>query len=118
MEGTAAADDAVAAEQSPSSLSVSATDGIGEDKKRWPLTIREVGLAFAVVFGFLAGLLGVYMTMPASDYSFLKLPRTLEDIQILRYPLFFFCIPVSGCGVKFPVQIFRLYIYIFFLICA
>lgn len=112
MEGTAAADDAVAAEQSPSSLSVSATDGIGEDKKRWPLTIREVGLAFAVVFGFLAGLLGVYMTMPASDYSFLKLPRTLEDIQILRYPLY----PCFWMWCKVPCSNIQI-IYIFFNLC-
>ncbi|KAK1379099.1 Inositol 1,3,4-trisphosphate 5/6-kinase family protein [Heracleum sosnowskyi] len=32
-------------------------------------------------FGFL---LCVYLTMPASDYSFLKLPKTLQDLQILR----------------------------------
>lgn len=83
MEGGGGAAAAAAAqEQSPSFLS--ATNGNGKDKNRWPLTFREVGLAFGVVFGFLAGLLGVYMTMPASDYSFLKLPRTLEDIQILR----------------------------------
>ncbi|MBA0609725.1 hypothetical protein Godav_021737, partial [Gossypium davidsonii] len=33
---------------------------------------------------FLLGLAGVYLTMPASDYSFLKFPRSLEDLQLLR----------------------------------
>ncbi|CAI9095318.1 OLC1v1031241C1 [Oldenlandia corymbosa var. corymbosa] len=44
----------------------------------------EVMAACGVVLGFLLGLGAVYFTLPASDYSFLKLPRTLEDIQILR----------------------------------
>lgn len=51
---------------------------------RFPLSFWEVTVASSVVFGFVIGLLGVYLTMPASDYSFLKLPRTLEDLQILR----------------------------------
>ncbi|KAK6947402.1 SNARE associated Golgi protein [Dillenia turbinata] len=52
--------------------------------KEYPLTIWEVGIAGGFVASFLVGLLCVYWTMPASDYSFLKLPRTLEDLQILR----------------------------------
>ncbi|KAK2994195.1 hypothetical protein RJ640_017815 [Escallonia rubra] len=51
---------------------------------KFPLTFWEVTAAGGVVLGFVVGLLGVYLTMPASDYSFLKLPRTLEDLQILR----------------------------------
>lgn len=51
---------------------------------RFPLSSREVAAASTVVLVFVLGLLGVYLTMPASDYSFLKLPRTLEDLQILR----------------------------------
>lgn len=51
---------------------------------KYPLKFWEVMGASGVVLGFLMGLVGVYMTMPASDYSFLKLPRTLEDLQILR----------------------------------
>ena len=51
---------------------------------KYPLKFWEVLGASGVVLGFLMGLVGVYMTMPASDYSFLKLPRTLEDLQILR----------------------------------
>ncbi|KAA8525858.1 hypothetical protein F0562_007713 [Nyssa sinensis] len=51
---------------------------------KFPLTFWEMAVASAVVLGFLLGLLCVYLTMPESDYSFLKLPRSLEDLQILR----------------------------------
>ncbi|OWM64159.1 uncharacterized membrane protein At4g09580 [Punica granatum] len=51
---------------------------------KFPLNHREVAGAALVLLGFALGLLGVYLTMPASDYSFLKLPRTLDDLQILR----------------------------------
>ncbi|KAL5973882.1 hypothetical protein ACLOJK_030541 [Asimina triloba] len=51
---------------------------------KFPLTALEVAAAATVVLGFGMGLSCVYLTMPASDYSFLKLPRSLEDIQILR----------------------------------
>ncbi|XP_065877228.1 uncharacterized membrane protein At4g09580 [Euphorbia lathyris] len=50
----------------------------------FPLNVWEVTVAFTVILGFSLGLFGVYLTMPASDYSFLKLPRNLEDLQILR----------------------------------
>ncbi|KAH7515003.1 hypothetical protein FEM48_Zijuj11G0150200 [Ziziphus jujuba var. spinosa] len=55
---------------------------VGSDNK-FPLSFWEVTVASSVVLGFLLGLLGVYLTMPDSDYSFLKLPRNLEDLQIL-----------------------------------
>ncbi|KAK9667821.1 hypothetical protein RND81_13G013000 [Saponaria officinalis] len=51
---------------------------------KFPLTMWEISAASGVVIAYLLGLLGVYLTMPSSDYSFLKLPRTLEDLQILR----------------------------------
>lgn len=51
---------------------------------KFPLSVWEVAAASTVVLGFVVGLLCVYLTMPASDYSFLKLPHTLEDLQILR----------------------------------
>ncbi|XP_057976865.1 uncharacterized membrane protein At4g09580 [Malania oleifera] len=51
---------------------------------KFPLTFWEMTAASGVVAGFLLGLLCVYLTMPVSDYSFLKLPRSLEDLQILR----------------------------------
>lgn len=51
---------------------------------KFPLTVWEVMAVIGVVLGFVLGLKGLYFTMPASDYSFLKLPRTLQDLQILR----------------------------------
>ncbi|XVE65315.1 hypothetical protein DITRI_Ditri07aG0171000 [Diplodiscus trichospermus] len=53
-------------------------------KPSFPLSFWEVTVASTVVMGFVLGLIGVYLTMPVSDYSFLKLPRSLEDLQILR----------------------------------
>ena len=53
-------------------------------KPSFPLTFWEVAVASTMVIGIFLGLVGVYLTMPASDYSFLKLPRNLEDLQILR----------------------------------
>ncbi|KAK7360911.1 hypothetical protein VNO77_02929 [Canavalia gladiata] len=51
---------------------------------KFPLTFFEAATASAVVLGFVLGLFAVYLTMPHSDYSFLKLPRTLQDLQLLR----------------------------------
>ncbi|KAL4570470.1 hypothetical protein LXL04_026125 [Taraxacum kok-saghyz] len=47
-------------------------------------TNGEMASATAVVLGFAVSLVGVYLSMPDSDYSFLKLPRTLEDLHVLR----------------------------------
>ncbi|CAO2819627.1 unnamed protein product [Amaranthus hypochondriacus] len=55
-----------------------------KSSSKFPLTMWEVSAASMVVIAYGLGLLGVYLTMPPSDYSFLKLPRTLEDLQILR----------------------------------
>ncbi|XP_068635201.1 uncharacterized membrane protein At4g09580-like [Aristolochia californica] len=57
------------------------------DGSKFPLTLGEMAAASSVVLGFLLGLACVYFTMPASDYSFLKLPQNLEDLQILRVHL-------------------------------
>ncbi|KFK22681.1 hypothetical protein AALP_AAs42556U000100 [Arabis alpina] len=65
----------------------STTIGVSPAKSPAPiysLTFLEVITASSVVLGFLVGLVCVYLTMPQSDYSFLKLPRNLEDLQILR----------------------------------
>ncbi|KAL2454427.1 SNARE associated Golgi protein family [Abeliophyllum distichum] len=51
---------------------------------KFPLTLWEVTMACGVVLRFVLGLMGIYLTMPASDYSFLKLPRSLQDLQILK----------------------------------
>ena len=71
-------------------------------KAKFPLSFWEVTVASMVVIGFVLGLIGVYLTMPASDYSFLKLPRSLEDLQILRFAgLFSFFFPsVFNCEIK------------------
>ena len=59
--------------------------------RRCSLSFWEVTTASGVVLGFFVCLLCVYLTMPQSDYSFLKLPRNLQDLQILRsiFNLFF-----------------------------
>ncbi|XP_039011030.1 uncharacterized membrane protein At4g09580-like [Hibiscus syriacus] len=57
---------------------------INGSKPSFLLTFWEVAVASTVVMAFVLGLTCVYLTMPASDYSFLKLPRNLEDLQILR----------------------------------
>lgn len=53
-------------------------------ESKFRLRFWEAALASIVVFSFVVGLLSVYLTMPDSDYSFLKLPRSLEDLQVLR----------------------------------
>lgn len=49
----------------------------------------EVATALGVLAMFVIGILGVYLSLPDSDYSFLKLPRSLEDIQLLRFRFLF-----------------------------
>ncbi|KAG0472803.1 hypothetical protein HPP92_014225 [Vanilla planifolia] len=51
---------------------------------KFPLSRWEVAVGLAVVVSFVFGLVGVYLSMPPSDYSFLKLPRTIEELQLLR----------------------------------
>lgn len=51
------------------------------------MTFGEKATACGIVLGFVSGLSCVYLTMPDSDYSFLKLPRNLQDLQILRNDL-------------------------------
>ncbi|KAF7010922.1 hypothetical protein CFC21_025286 [Triticum aestivum] len=48
---------------------------------RFPVWEAALGAGVAAVFA--AGLVGVYLSMPDSDYSFLKLPRNLHELQIL-----------------------------------
>lgn len=52
--------------------------------RNFPLSSTEVAMAFALIGIFGLGLFGVYLSMPVEDYSFLKLPRTLEELKILR----------------------------------
>ncbi|KAD6453615.1 hypothetical protein R6Q59_015461 [Mikania micrantha] len=74
-----------------SSSSMRNDDYNGENKveslalsSKFPLTCWEIAGASGVFLSFAVGLVGVYLTLPDSDYSFLKLPRTLEDLHILR----------------------------------
>ncbi|URE30416.1 SNARE associated Golgi protein [Musa troglodytarum] len=55
--------------------------------RRFPLSRREVAAATGVLASYMLGLVGLYLTMPATDYRFLKLPRTLEDLRILSSKL-------------------------------
>ncbi|VAH51640.1 unnamed protein product [Triticum turgidum subsp. durum] len=48
---------------------------------RFPVWEAALGAGVAAVFA--AGLVGIYLSMPDSDYSFLKLPRNLHELQIL-----------------------------------
>ena len=57
---------------------------VGENMSKFQLSFWDLAVFSTVVIAFLFGLLCVYLTMPASDYSFLKLPRNLQDLQILR----------------------------------
>jgi anti-sigma factor RsiW len=59
--------------------------GMGRDE-RFP--VWEAALGAGVAAAFAAGLVGVYLSMPDSDYSFLKLPRNLQELQILTYVFF------------------------------
>ncbi|XP_057448645.1 uncharacterized membrane protein At4g09580 [Lotus japonicus] len=51
---------------------------------KFPLSYWEAAVASTVAVGFLSSILCVYLTMPDSDYSFLKFPHTLEDLKLLR----------------------------------
>lgn len=64
------------------------TEAKRSESLKFPLSFFEVTVASTVLLGFFLGFLGVYLTMPSSDYSFLKLPRTLQDLQVLRYSSF------------------------------
>ncbi|BAS80394.1 uncharacterized membrane protein At4g09580 [Oryza sativa Japonica Group] len=50
-------------------------------EERFP--VWEAALLAGVAAAFATGLVGVYLSMPHSDYSFLKLPKNLQELQIL-----------------------------------
>lgn len=56
---------------------------MGRDSK-YSLSRWEAAAAAGVLASFGLVLVAVYLSMPSSDYSFLKLPRSVEDIQDLR----------------------------------
>ncbi|KAK1374991.1 SNARE associated Golgi protein family [Heracleum sosnowskyi] len=67
-----------------SSSSSSMNGNVKNNSSTFPLAFWEIAVASGVVLGFCIALSTVYLTMPVSDYSFLKLPRTLNDLRILR----------------------------------
>uniref|UniRef100_A0A0D6R6Z1 VTT domain-containing protein n=1 Tax=Araucaria cunninghamii TaxID=56994 RepID=A0A0D6R6Z1_ARACU len=61
--------------------------GESESRKgeiRFPLAHFEMAAAVSVFCVFSLGLLCIYLTMPASEFQVLKLPRTIEDLQVLK----------------------------------
>ncbi|CAL9020926.1 unnamed protein product [Prunus brigantina] len=52
--------------------------------ERFPLTRWEFAAALGVFVVFSTGLICVYLTMPAAEYSKLKLPRTIADLRLLK----------------------------------
>ncbi|XP_051149764.1 uncharacterized membrane protein At4g09580 [Andrographis paniculata] len=52
--------------------------------ERFPLSRWEFAAALAVFLVFSTGLLCIYLTMPASEYEMLKVPRTLADLRLLK----------------------------------
>ncbi|CAN1859970.1 Uncharacterized membrane protein At4g09580 [Linum perenne] len=58
--------------------------GVVVVRSGFPLTFWEATVASIVILSFALGLLLVYITLPPSDYTFLKLPRNLQELQTLR----------------------------------
>ncbi|MCE5166162.1 hypothetical protein HAX54_015220 [Datura stramonium] len=84
MEGEVGTSSTMAAASLKYEIDANNSSLIESKSAKFPLTFWEISMASGVVLSFVLGLSCVYLTMPASDYSFLKLPRTLEDLQILK----------------------------------
>ncbi|XP_057732033.1 uncharacterized membrane protein At4g09580 [Arachis stenosperma] len=52
--------------------------------EKFPLNTCEFAAAVAVFFLFATGLFYIYLTMPASEFGRIKLPRTLSDLRLLK----------------------------------
>ncbi|KAL1295325.1 uncharacterized membrane protein At4g09580 [Arachis ipaensis] len=52
--------------------------------EKFPLNSCEFAAAVAVFFLFATGLFCIYLTMPASEFGRIKLPRTLSDLRLLK----------------------------------
>ncbi|CAA0827822.1 Uncharacterized membrane protein [Striga hermonthica] len=50
----------------------------------YPLSRWEFAAAMGVFLVFCSGLLCIFLTMPASEYEMLRLPRTLADLRLLK----------------------------------
>ncbi|KAL8059839.1 hypothetical protein ABFX02_03G113000 [Erythranthe guttata] len=60
------------------------SDGKKYKAEKFPLSRWEFIAALGVFLLFSSGLLCIYLTMPASEYEMLKLPRTLADLRLLK----------------------------------
>lgn len=70
---------AAVAGDSPTGKKGKAGEGVIFPMSRW-----EVLAGLGVFLVFSVGLGCIYLTMPAADYSKLKLPRTLSDLRMLK----------------------------------
>ncbi|KAL3504003.1 hypothetical protein ACH5RR_033844 [Cinchona calisaya] len=68
-----------ASEDSPTSKKGKVGEGV-----IFPLSKWEAMVGLGVFLVFCIGLGCIYLTMPAADYSKLKLPRTLSDLRMLK----------------------------------
>uniref|UniRef100_A0A0D6R5G4 VTT domain-containing protein n=1 Tax=Araucaria cunninghamii TaxID=56994 RepID=A0A0D6R5G4_ARACU len=74
-------------EMSESSGNSISDKGKSESKNgeiRYPLAQFEVAALISIFCVFLLGLSCIYLMMPDSKFQFLKLPQTVEDLQILK----------------------------------
>ncbi|KAK9134886.1 hypothetical protein Syun_014216 [Stephania yunnanensis] len=51
---------------------------------RFPLTKWELAAAVSVFLLFSSGLFSIFFTMPAAEYSKIKLPRSVSDLRVLK----------------------------------
>lgn len=65
--------------------------------ERFPLTRWEVAAFLGVFLIFSAGLVCIYLTMPAAEFGKLRLPRTISDLRLLKDNL-------ASYAADYPVQ--------------
>ncbi|XWS15401.1 hypothetical protein CRYUN_Cryun35bG0094100 [Craigia yunnanensis] len=52
--------------------------------ERFPVSRWELAAFFGVFFIFSTGLFCIYLTMPATEYGKLKIPRSISDLRLLK----------------------------------
>lgn len=72
-------------EENPASEEDDSPSGKKPKSERFPLTRWEFFVALGVFFILSIGLFCIYLTMPATDYVKLKLPRNLSDLRMLKF---------------------------------
>lgn len=84
---------------------------------KFPLSRWEFAAAIAVFVVFSIGLFSIYLTMPAAEYGKLKLPRSLSDLRMLKYGLFYLLLcspPAFFCIVAICIEFASLNYLIFY----